>query len=112
MTRRPSARDLQAARARIAAVTDWAAAREGSTPPTTAATDAAAVILTTPPHRRDASVCVHPATVHRVNGHLVAIYHFGSCDGPVANGECSCPDKGLCEHLLVALAAHKPGSLA
>jgi hypothetical protein len=57
-----------------------------------------------PPHHRDVSVGVHPATVWRVRGHLVAVYHFGSRAGAVANAECSCPGKGLCEHLLVALA--------
>jgi NAD-dependent dihydropyrimidine dehydrogenase PreA subunit len=61
-------------------------------------------ILAAPQHHRDISVSVHPATVWRVGGHLVAIYHFGSHGGPVATAECSCPDKGLCEHLLVALA--------
>jgi hypothetical protein len=106
---RPSARDLAEARARLGAVTGWLAAREGSSQPGPAAIDAAARILAAPPTRRDASVSVHPATVHRatvhrVQGHLVALYHLGSHGGPIATGECSCPDEGLCEHLLVALA--------
>jgi hypothetical protein len=61
-------------------------------------------ILAAPPDRRDISVSVHPATVWRVGGHLVAVYRFGSRVGAVAAAECSCPCKGLCEHLLVALA--------
>lgn len=57
-----------------------------------------------PPDRRDVSVSVHPATVWRVRGHLVAVYYyFGSRVGAVATAECSCPSVGLCEHLLVAL---------
>jgi hypothetical protein len=61
-------------------------------------------ILAASPHHRDVSVSVHPATVWRVAGHLVAVYHFGSRVGAVATAECSCPSNGLCEHLLVALA--------
>lgn len=101
---RPPARDLAAARARLSAVTDWLAAREGSGQPGSAAVDAAASILAAPPARRDVSVSMHPATVHRVQGHLVAVYHLGPHGGPVATGECSCAGEGLCEHLLVALA--------
>ena len=101
---RPPARDLAAARARLSAVTDWLAAREGRGQPGPAAVDAAASILAAPPARRDVSVSVDPATVHRVQGHLVAVYHLGPHGGPVATGECSCPGEGLCEHLLVALA--------
>lgn len=68
------------------------------------------IILATPPTRRDTSVCVHPATVHRVSGHLVAIYHhLGERGGEVATAECSCPAEGLCEHLLVALAGEEVG---
>jgi hypothetical protein len=106
-TSRPSARDLETARARVKAVTDWIAAREGSSQPDPAAVDAAVIILATPPTRRDTSVSVHPATVHRVNGHLVAIYHLGERGGEVAAAECSCPAEGLCEHLLAALAGEE-----
>jgi hypothetical protein len=74
--------------------------------PTEAAITAAARILATSPNRRKASVNVHPATVHRVDGHLVAVYHFD--DGEVVDAECSCSSKGLCEHLLVALAPADP----
>jgi hypothetical protein len=101
---RPSGRDLAAARARLGAVTDWLAARESSNQPDPAAVDAAVSILTAPPDHRDVSVSVHPATVWRVRGHLVAVYHFGSRTGAVATAECSCASEGLCEHLLVALA--------
>jgi hypothetical protein len=109
MTRpaRPSARDLEAARARVKAVTDWIAAREGSSQPGPAAVNAAVIILATPPHRRDTSLSVHPATVHRVSGHLVAVYHLGERGGEVATAECSCPGEGLCEHLLASLAGQE-----
>jgi hypothetical protein len=99
-----TAHDPAAARTRIEAVTDWIAAREGSNPPDPAAINAGVSILVTPPPRRDVSVSVHPATVWRVCGHLVAVYRFGSLVGAVATAECSCPSEGLCEHLLVALA--------
>jgi len=65
------------------------------------------IILATPPTRRDSSVSVHPATVHRVSGHLVAIYHLGERGGEVATAECSCPSEGLREHLLAALAGQE-----
>ena len=91
------------ARARLGAVTDWIAARDGSLPPDPATVDAAVAILATPPARRDVSVSVHPATVWRVHGHLVAVYHFGSRVGALATAECSCVSEGLCEHLLVVL---------
>jgi hypothetical protein len=98
-------RDLAAARARVKAVTDWIAARaEDSYPPAPGAIDAAVAILAVPPSQRDVSVSVHPATVCRVGGHLVAVYRFGSRVGAVATAECSCPDNRVCEHLLVALA--------
>jgi hypothetical protein len=95
----PSRRDLAAARARVTAVTDWIAARAGSSQPDPATADAAADIL----HHRDITASVPPAAVYHVRGHLVAIYHFGPRGGPVANAECSCA-RGLCEHLLAALA--------
>jgi hypothetical protein len=95
---RPDPHDLAAARARVSAVTDWIAARGGSNLPDPVTVDAAAGILAAPPHHSDVSVSVHPATVWRVGGHLVAVYHFGSLVGAVANAECSCPGKGLCEH--------------
>jgi hypothetical protein len=85
---RPSARDLAEARALLSAVTDWIAARQDSS--------------------LDVSVSVHPATVCRVGGHLVAVCRFGSRIGVVATAECSCPDNGVCEHLLVALAYELP----
>lgn len=105
---RPSAHDLAQARARLSAVTDWIAAREGSSPPDPGAVDAAASILAAPPTDRDVSHSVHPATVYRVGGHLVAAYRFGSRVGEVATAECSCPDNGVCEHLLAALACELP----
>jgi hypothetical protein len=105
---RPSARDLAEARARLSAVTDWIAARVDSSPPDQSAIDAAVGILAAPPPQRDVSVSVHPATVCRVGGHLVAVYRFGSRVGVVATAECSCPDSGVCEHLLVALAYELP----
>jgi hypothetical protein len=97
-------RDLAAARVRVSAVTDWLAARAGSSPPSPAAIDAAVDILAAPPDRRDVSVSVDPATVWHVRGHLVAVYRSGSRVGAVAAAECSCPGDSLCEHLLVALA--------
>jgi len=100
----PPPHDRAAARTRIRIVTDWLAARGGSSPPDPATAGAAAVILAAPPDRRDVSVSVHPATVWHVRGHLVAVYHFGSRVGAVATAECSCDGKGVCEHLLVALA--------
>jgi hypothetical protein len=105
---RPSARDLAQARARLSAVTDWIAAREGSSPPDPGAVDAAASILAAPPTHRDVSHSVHPATVYHVGGHLVAVYRLGSRIGEVATAECSCPDNGVCEHLLAALAYELP----
>jgi hypothetical protein len=66
--------------------------------------DAAVAILTAPPDNNDVTVSVHPATVYRIDGHLVAVYHQGTPSGPVAIAECSCPGDDLCEHLLVALA--------
>ena len=105
---RPSAHDLAQARARLSAVTDWIAAREGSSPPDPGAVDAAASVLAATPAHRDVSHSVHSATVYRVGGHLVAVYRFGSRVGAVATAECSCPDNGVCEHLLVALAYELP----
>jgi len=105
---RPSAHDLAQAKARVSAVTQWIIAREGGSPPDQSAIDAAVGILAAPPTRRDASASVHPATVYRVGGHLVAVYRFGSRVGTVATAECSCPDNGVCEHLLVALAYELP----
>jgi hypothetical protein len=104
---RPSAHDLAQAKARVSAVTQWITAREGGSPPDQSAIDAAVGILAAPPTRRDASASVHPATVHRVSGHLVAIYHLGERGGEVAAAECSCPAKGLCEHLIAALAGQE-----
>jgi hypothetical protein len=98
------AHDLAAARARVSAVTGWLAARQGSSQPGPAVIDAAVAILAAPPHHRDVSVSVHPAAVWHVRGHLVAVYRFGSRVGAVATAECSCPDNGMCEHMLVALA--------
>ena len=106
MNQAPTARDLAAATARVSAVTDWIAAREGSSQPDPQTVAAAVAILATPPHHRDTWVNVHPATVHGVSGHLVAIYHLGTPGGPVAYAQCSCPSNNLCEHLLVALADH------
>ena len=103
---RPSARDL--AQARLRAVTDWIAAREGSILPDPRAVDAAVSILAAPPTHRDVSHSMHPATVYRVGGHLVAVYRFGSRVGEVASAECSCEDSGVCEHLLAALAYELP----
>jgi hypothetical protein len=105
---RPSARDLAETRTRLSAVTDWIAAREDSSPPDPGAVDAAVAILAAPPTQRDVSHSVHSATVYRVGGHLVAVYRFGSRVGAVAAAECSCPDNGVCEHLLVALAYELP----
>jgi hypothetical protein len=105
---RPARRDLTAARARVNAVTDWIAAKEGSRQPDPETVDAAVSILAAPPNRRGVSVSVHPATVSRVGGHLVAVYRFGSRVGAVATAECSCPDNRVCEHLLVALAYEVP----
>jgi len=104
----PSAHDLAQARARVSAVTEWIAATEDGIPPGQSAIDAAVGILAAPPPQRNASASVHPATVYRVGGHLVAVYRFGSRIGPVAAAECSCPDNGVCEHLLVALAYELP----
>jgi hypothetical protein len=105
---RPAKRDLTAARARVNAVTGWLAAREGSRQPDPEAVDAAVRILAAPPNHRDVSVSVHPATIWRVGGHIVAVYRFGSRVGAVATAECSCPDNRVCEHLLVALAYELP----
>jgi hypothetical protein len=109
MTRpaRPPARDLETARARVKAVTDWIAAWVGSSQPAPAAVDAAVIILATPPTRRDTSVSVHSATVHRVSGHMVAIYHLGERGGGVAAAECTCSSVGLCEHPIAALAGEE-----
>jgi hypothetical protein len=101
---RLSPRDLEWARTRVKAVTDWIAARAGSSQPGPAAVEAAVRILATPPHRRNTSHSVHPATVYRVNGHLVAVYRDPG-HSEVVTAECSCPDdEGVCEHLLAALA--------
>jgi hypothetical protein len=101
---RLSPRDLEWARTRVKAVTDWIATREGSSPPGTAAVEAAVRILATPPHRRNTSHSVHAATIYRVNGHLVAVYRNPG-HSEVVTAECSCPhDESVCEHLLVALA--------
>lgn len=103
----PKVRDMTvtaAARTRLGAVADWITARQGGTPPSPSVIDAAVAILTAPPHRKDVTVSVHPATVYRILGHLVAIYHHGTPGGPIATAECSCPGDDLCEHLLVALA--------
>ncbi len=105
---RPSAHDLAQARAGVSAVAEWIAAREGSSPPNSAAIDAAVGILSAPLTQRNVSVSVHPATVYRVGDCLVAVYRFGSRVGAVATAECSCPDDGACEHLLVALAYELP----
>jgi uncharacterized Zn finger protein len=51
---------------------------------------------------------VHPVTVYHVGGYLVAVYRLGSRIGEVATAECSCPDNGVCEHLLAALAYELP----
>lgn len=96
-------RDLEWARTRLKAVTDWIAAREGSSQPGPGAVEAAARILATPPHRRDSSHSVHAATVYHVNGHLVAVYRNPG-HSEVVTAECSCTGEDLCEHLLVALA--------
>jgi hypothetical protein len=93
-----------AARTRLDAVTDWITARQGGTLPIPSVIDAAVAILTAPPDNNDVTVSVHPATVYRIDGHLVAVYHQGTPSGPVAIAECSCPGDDLCEHLLVALA--------
>jgi hypothetical protein len=100
--------DRAAARTRVKAVTDWIAARERSSPPDPGAVDAAVAILASPSPQRDVSHSVHPAIVYRVRGTLVAVYRFGSRVGAVATAECSCPDDGVCEHLLVALAYEAP----
>jgi hypothetical protein len=106
--KKPDPADLAQARARLRAVTDWIAAREGSSPPDPAAVNGAAIILAAPPTDRDVSHSVHPATVYHVCGHLVAVYRLGSRVGEVATAECSCEDSGVCEHLLAALAYELP----
>jgi hypothetical protein len=100
---RLSPRDLEWARTRVKAVTDWIATRDGSSQPGPATAEAAVRILATPPHRRNTSHSVHAATVYHVNGHLVAVYRNPG-RSEVVTAECSCTDEGLCEHLLVALA--------
>lgn len=106
--KKPDPGDLAQARARLRAVADWIAAREGSSPPDPAAVNGAAIILAASPTSRDLSHSVHPATVYHVGGHLVAVYRLGSRVGAVATAECSCEDNGVCEHLLAALACELP----
>ena len=101
---RLSPRDLEWARTRVKAVTDWIATREGSSQPGSVAVEATVRILATPPHRRNTSHSMHAATVYHVNGHLVAVYRNPG-HSEVVTAECSCPDdESVCEHLLVALA--------
>lgn len=104
----PDPGGLAQARARLRAVSDWIAAREGSSPPGQSAVNGAALILAAPPASRDVSLSIHPATVYHVQGHLVAVYRLGSRAGEIATAECSCEDDNVCEHLLAALAYELP----
>jgi hypothetical protein len=105
---RGNAADLARARASLAAVTDWIAARDGAIPPDAATVEAAAAIIATPPTERDTWVRCGIATVHGVNGHLIALYR-DKPGSPVTDAECSCGrTDAVCEHLLVALVGEVP----
>jgi hypothetical protein len=106
--REQHAADLARAKASLTAVTAWIAARDGSIPPDAATLEAAAEIIATPTTVRDTWVRCGIATVHGVNGCLIALYR-DQPGGPVTDAQCSCGrTDAVCEHLLVALVWEVP----
>lgn len=85
------------------AIVPWLKGRGGADLPSPAMIEDAAAILAAPVAERDMSLHVSPATVWRVNGHMVIIFDGGHSSGLITRGECSCPAPGMCKHLLCVL---------